>query len=107
MTTKLVSWPTPPALCGPVDETGEPVVESESDGECLTSRGPPAPLPVALQLGCDADDRLAMEDARRGLLAEVIARERLPPWNGAVAWPEVGGEIRELFEEVDECLLVT
>lgn len=85
MTTKLVSCPRPPALCGPVDETGEPVVESDSEGECLTSRDPPAPLPVALQLGCDAEDKLAIEDARRGLLAEVTARDRVPLWNWPVA----------------------
>ena len=83
MTTKLVSWPRPPALCGPVEDTGEPVVESETDGECRTSRGPPAPPPDTLPPCCEAEERLAMEEARRGLLVEVTARDRLP----LCSWP--------------------
>ena len=79
MITRLVSCPAePPALYGPVDETGEPVVESESDGECLTSREPPVPLPATPPPACDADERLAREEARRGLPVEVTARDLLP-----------------------------
>ena len=78
--TRLVNWPKPPALCGPVEETQGVVLESDSEGECLTSREPP---PTPLPPGCDAEDKLAIEEASRGLLAEVTARDRLPPWY----WP--------------------
>ena len=73
-----MSCPKPP-LWGPVDETGEVVVESESEGECLTRREPLVPPPAPLPPGCDADDKLAMDEASRGLLAEVTALDRLPP----------------------------
>ena len=88
-----------------MDETGEPVVDSESEGECLTRREPPPPLPAIPPPACDADAKLAMEDARRGLPAEVTALDRL--WNWPVACPEPDGETSELFEDVEDCLLVT
>ena len=60
---------------GPVAELGEAAVESESEGERLASREPPAPLPGMLALACNADDRVAMEEVRRGLPEEVTARD--------------------------------
>ncbi len=61
------------------------MVDSERDGECLTSRELPEPTPAPLALGCDANAKLAREEASRGLLEEVTALERLPLWKGAVA----------------------
>ena len=78
VTTRLVSCPKPPALLGPVEETGEAVEESETEGECLTSRGPLAPPPEILPPGCDAEERLAMDEERRGLLPEVTVRALFP-----------------------------
>jgi hypothetical protein len=81
VTTKLVICPRPPALCGPVEDTGEAAVDNESDGECLTRRAPLAPPPDVLAPGCEADERLAIDEAKRGLLVEVTARDRLPLCN--------------------------
>lgn len=66
--TRLVSCPEEPP---PVEEVGEPTVEVESDGECLAKREEPPTAPW------DTDDRLASEEANRGL-PEVPARERWP-----------------------------
>ena len=76
VTTKLVSCvEEPPALCGPVEDAGEPVVESDSDGECLANLEAPTPL---LPSPCEADDKLATDDAKRGLLPEVSVRDLSP-----------------------------
>ena len=82
-------------------------MERDRDGECLASRAlPETALPVPA-LGCDADAKLAREEASRGLLADVTALERLPPPNAPVVWLEPGGEANEVEEEFDDCLLVT
>ena len=85
VTSKLVSCPEPPALWGPEEETGEVVVESETEGECRTKREPLVAPPEILPPGCDTDERLAREEDKRGLPAAVTARERLPlpNWTGA------------------------
>lgn len=74
--TRLVSWLDAPPP--PEEETGEPTVEAESDGECLTSRDVPPPPPRPLAPPCESDDKLASEEARRGLPELVTARERCP-----------------------------
>ena len=107
MTSKLVSWPEPPELWAPEDDTGEVVLERETEGECRTKRVPlvpPTPPPVALPPGCDADERLASEEDKRGLPADVTGRDRLPLPSCPVARP---GEASELVEEVDDWRLVT
>ena len=87
-----------PALCGPA-EKGEPAVDCEREGECRASREVPAPLPPA----CDG---LAREDARRGLPAEVTARDRLP-LRMPLTCAEPEGDMSEFVDEVEDCLLVT
>ena len=108
--SRLVSWPEPAALWGPEEETGDVVVDSEREGEWRTKL-PRAPLvtpPEVLAPGCDAEERLAMEEDRRGLPVDVTARERLLLWWCPLGSPDPdGGEASELVEEVDECRLVT
>lgn len=58
-----------------MDETGEPAVDSESDGECLASREMPAP-PAKPLTPCDKEDRPAVGEATLGLLLDVKARAR-------------------------------
>ena len=82
---RLVNCPEPPALCGPLDDTGEAAVDSDSEGECRTSLEPPVTLPEELPPACGGEDRLASEDVNRGLPVEVTARERLPLCNCALA----------------------
>jgi hypothetical protein len=90
-----------------VDDTGEAAVDSDSDGEFRTSREPPVPLPEALPPACGGEDKLAREEAKRGLPVEVTARERLPLCNCPLARPDPAGEASELVDEVDDCRLVT
>ena len=63
------------------------VLERETEGECLMKRDAPAVLPAALPLppGWEEDERLASEEDKRGLPADVTARERLPLPTGAIA----------------------
>lgn len=82
--------------CAPAED-GEPAPDCETDGECLASLELPPPLP------CDG---LAREDARRGLPAEVTARDRLP-LRKPPTFADPDGEMSELVEEVDDCLLET
>ena len=97
-----MSCPEPPALCGPPeDETGEVVLESETEGECRTKREPLAAAPEVLAPVCDSDEMLAIDEDKRGLPAAVTARERLPLPTCPV------GEASELVEEVEDCRLVT
>lgn len=80
--TRLVSWLEEPP---PVDEMGDPRVDAESEGECLANREeapPPLTPPVR---PCDTSDKLASEEARRGLPVEVGARERWPGGSEPVA----------------------
>lgn len=75
VTTKLVSCPERPlALYGPEDDTGEPAVEREIEGECRESLDAPTPALPA----CDRDDTPAMGEVTRGLLPEVTVRVRGP-----------------------------
>lgn len=70
---RLVSWPEDPPTEA---ETGEPSVELDTEGEwCLTRRDPPV---TPLGPPCVSEDRLANEDANRGLPEVVGARERWP-----------------------------
>lgn len=75
MINKLVSCPEEPP---PGIKTGEPTVEDETEGERLPKRElteAPAIPPLA---PCDSDEKLASEDASRGLPVAVGARERWP-----------------------------
>lgn len=67
--TKLVKCPEDPlALWGPVEETGELVVDSDSEGDCRASLDVPPLLPPTLLAPlCDTDDTLATGEAKRGL----------------------------------------
>lgn len=86
--------------CPPVlPDEGEAAVDCEREGECRASRE------IAAALLPPPWEGLARVDARRGLLAEVTARDRLPlRMPPTCAEPE--GEASELVEEVDDCLLV-
>ncbi len=59
-----------------MDETGEPTVEAESEGECRAKREDPLPPPAPPPTPCESDGKLASEEASRGLPVPVTGRER-------------------------------
>lgn len=73
-------------LCAPTDDTGEAVVEIDTDGERRASL---KELTLVPPVACATAAKLVKADAGRGLLDEVTARERLPERNGPVACVEL------------------
>lgn len=78
VSTKLVECPDElPTPCWPDEETGDPAVESDNDGDCLIRAEAPLPLPSELPIPCDRAEVVEIgEDSRE--FAEpvtVLARE--------------------------------
>lgn len=88
---------------------GDPVVDSDSDGDALANLEVPPPLPNTPP-PCDPEDKPAAEEARCGLPEVGIFRERADDSNCADEdCCEVGpnGENSEEVDEADECRLET
>lgn len=99
-----MSWlAEPPALLGPVEYAGEPVVDSESEGEWRAKRDelpPPAPPP------CEADDKLATDAAGCELFDEVVVRRsRDSNWLADCCDPVTEGDVSEFTDDAEDCRL--
>ena len=72
--TRLVNWPDGPPLWGPDEEdSGDPVVDNDSEGEALTNlEVPPLVLGKPPLPPCAADAPTPEEEERCGLPVAVV-----------------------------------